>query len=181
MMQDDAVAILFLVVGLPGAGKTTRSRQLAREHRALRLTPDSWMIPLFGDSDAGGKRDVLEGRLIWLAFEALRLDTSVVLDFGFWGRDERASLSWLARSMGADPQVVYLAVDPATQLVRIQQRWSSSPQETFAVTAAELDLWRRQFEEPDAAELAGHQPPGPPRGWPSWADWAAQRWPSLQE
>ena len=30
------------------------------------------MIPLFGESDADGKRDVLEGRLIWVALEALR-------------------------------------------------------------------------------------------------------------
>ncbi|MFJ3714174.1 MULTISPECIES: hypothetical protein [unclassified Streptomyces] len=31
---------------MPGAGKTTRARQLAKEHNALRLTPDEWMIPL---------------------------------------------------------------------------------------------------------------------------------------
>jgi hypothetical protein len=46
------------------------------------------MIPLFGESDAGGKRDVLEGLLISLALEAVKLGTSVILDFGFWGRDE---------------------------------------------------------------------------------------------
>lgn len=45
---------LFLTVGLPGAGKTTRARQLAKEHGALRLTPDEWMIPLFGDPQPEG-------------------------------------------------------------------------------------------------------------------------------
>ncbi|GAB1693509.1 hypothetical protein [Krasilnikovia sp. M28-CT-15] len=40
------------------------------------------MIPLFGESEADGRRDVLEGRLIWVALEALRVGTSVVLDFG---------------------------------------------------------------------------------------------------
>jgi predicted kinase len=79
---------LFLIVGRPGAGKTTRAKELAAEHGALRLSPDAWMIPLFGESDAGGKRDVLEGRLISLALEAVKLGTSVILDFGFWGRDE---------------------------------------------------------------------------------------------
>ncbi len=31
---------LFLTVGLPGAGKTTRAMELASAHRILRLTPD---------------------------------------------------------------------------------------------------------------------------------------------
>jgi predicted kinase len=64
---------LFLIAGLPGAGKTGRAKELAARHGVLRLSPDAWMIPLFGDSDAGGKRDVLEGRLSWLALAALRL------------------------------------------------------------------------------------------------------------
>jgi hypothetical protein len=86
----------FLMVGLPGAGKTVRAKELAAEHRALLLTPDAWMIPLFGqqyESESwAASRDVLEGRLIALAIEALRLNVSVVLDFGLWGRDERSAL-----------------------------------------------------------------------------------------
>jgi predicted kinase len=95
--QDPRVATLVLMVGLPAAGKTTLAAELAAAHRALRLTPDHWMIPLFGDSMAGGKRWVLEGRLISVALQALRLGTSVVLDYGLWGRDERSALRWLAR------------------------------------------------------------------------------------
>ena len=60
--ENRGVATLFLMVGLPGAGKTTRAKELAAEHGALQLSPDGRMIPLFGESDAGGKRDVLEGR-----------------------------------------------------------------------------------------------------------------------
>jgi hypothetical protein len=70
--HDPRAATLILMVGLPGAGKTTRAREFAAVHRALRLTPDHWMIPLFGDSMADGKRFVLEGRLISVALQALR-------------------------------------------------------------------------------------------------------------
>src|SRR6185437_9769057 len=96
-----AAATMLLMVGLPGAGKTTQAKELAAAHRALRLTPDHWMIPLFGEPLADGKRFVLEGRLISVALQALRLGTSVVLDFGLWGRDDRSALRWLARSAGA--------------------------------------------------------------------------------
>jgi hypothetical protein len=43
------------------------------------------MIPLFGESEADGKRDLLEGLLINAGLPALAVGTNVVLDFGFWG------------------------------------------------------------------------------------------------
>ena len=78
---------MFLTVGLPGAGKTTRARALALERSILRLTPDDWMAPLFAHSDADGRRDILEGRMIWVAHEVLVSGSSVILDFGCDVRD----------------------------------------------------------------------------------------------
>ena len=136
-------------------------------HRALRLTPDHWMIPLFGDPMAGGKRFVLEGRLISVALQALRLGTSVVLDYGLWGRDERSALRWLARSAGASCQVVYLPVDKDVQLARIAHRQTAAPHQTFPMSKADVDQWREQFQVPDAAELGRGEIPDPPAGWPA--------------
>jgi predicted kinase len=169
-------ATLFLMVGLPAAGKTTRAKHLAASHKALRLTPDPWMVQLYGDSMAEGKRYVLEGRLISVALQALRLGTNVVLDFGLWGRDERWALRWLARSVGAHSQVVYLPVDRESQLERIAHRQVSTPHETFPMTEADLDEWQEQFEEPDSAELATDNIPAPPASWTSWPEWAADHW-----
>lgn len=87
---------LFLTVGLPGAGKTWRARELAREPSILRLTPDEWMAPLFGDSDAHGCRDILEGRMIWVAHEVLLSVASVILDFGCWSPEERYAIRVIA-------------------------------------------------------------------------------------
>ncbi|HEY6501926.1 MAG TPA: ATP-binding protein [Streptosporangiaceae bacterium] len=171
-------ATLFLMVGLPAAGKTTRAEELAATHRALRLTPDDWMIPLFGDSMAGGKRWVLEGRLISVALQALRLGTSVVLDYGLWGRDERSALRWLARSAGATCHVVYLPVDKDVQLARIARRQETAPHQTFPMSEADVDAWRQQFQVPDAAELGDGEIPAPPAGWPGWPQWAADHWPT---
>src|SRR6202012_1793401 len=156
----------------PAAGKTTRARELAAAHQALRLTPDHWMIPLFGDPMADGKRWVLEGRLISVAMQALRLGTSVVLDYGLWGRDERSALRWLARSAGAACQVIYLPVDKNVQLARIAHRQETTPHQTFPMSEADVDAWRLQFQVPDAAELHVGEIPAPPAGWPGCPGWA---------
>ena len=172
------VATLHLMVGLPASGKTTEAKRLASSAPVLRLTPDEWMIPLFGEPEAGGRRDVLEGRLITLALQALRLDLAVVLDLGCWGRDERSALRWLAGQQHAGFQMVYLPVDRDTQLQRITGRSRSASHETYPMTESDVDRWRAQFQEPDTEELAGavHPLPAP---WRSWLDWATDRWPSL--
>jgi AAA domain len=120
------------------------------------------MIPLFGDPMADGKRWVPEGRLISVALQALRLETSVVLDYGLWGRDERSALCWLARSAGASCQVVYLPVDKDVQLARIAHRQATAPDHTFPMSEADVAQWREQFQVPDAAELDGGEIPSPP-------------------
>jgi predicted kinase len=139
------------------------------------------MIPLFGQPDADGKRDVLEGRLITVALQALRLGTSVVLDFGLWSRDERSALRWLAGSAGASCQVLYLPVDKDVQLARIAHRQATSPHQTFPMTEADVDRWREQFQVPEVVELSGDAIPSPPESWAGWPEWAAQRWPSLTD
>jgi predicted kinase len=172
---------MLLMVGLPAAGKTTRAEELAVAQQALRLTPDHWMVPLFGDPLADGKRWVLEGRLISVALQALRLGISVVVDFGLWGRDERSALRWLARSAGASSRLVYLPVNKDVQLARIAHRQATAPHQTFPMSEADVDQWREQFQAPDAAELDDGEIPGPPAGWPGWPEWAAGHWPSCTD
>ncbi|HEY6685618.1 MAG TPA: AAA family ATPase [Propionibacteriaceae bacterium] len=153
---------------------------LAREHNALRLTPDEWMIPLFGEPEADGKRDVLEGLMISLALQLLRMNINVVLDFGCWARNERAALQWLTEGEEAAFRLVYVPVDRSTQLERITRRWTELPHETFPITSADVDRWRAMFEVPSAAELEGLSPPTPPSSWSSWLEWAEDRWPPLR-
>jgi predicted kinase len=183
--QEGQPPTLFLMVGLPGSGKTVRGRELAVERCALQLTPDAWMLSLFGPGDRhqarpDGKRWLLEGRLIALAIDVLRLGVSVVLDFGLWSRDERSALRWMAASVGAACEVVYLPVDRDLQWSRIQAR-NGAPEPTYQMAETELDPWKAFFEVPDDDELSGSSLPSPPPGDESWFDWAQRFWPSLAQ
>jgi predicted kinase len=172
------------MVGLPGSGKTVRARELAVERGALQLTPDAWMLSIFGQDDRhqtrpDGKRWLLEGRLVAVAMDVLRLGVSVVLDFGFWSRDERSALRWMAGAVGASCEVVYLPVERDLQWRRIQARWDSTPGQTFRMAESEIDGWEAAFEVPDADELSGSSLPSPPPGDETWFQWAQRFWPSL--
>lgn len=169
---------LYVMVGLPAAGKTTRARELESEHDALRITPDEWMIPLFGEPDAGGRRDVLEGRFVWLADRTLRAGCSVVLDFGVWSRDERSALRWLAVEADAAFELVYLPIGPVEQRRRVTARWASAPESTFELRPDDLDAYEAVFDEPDERELEAVGLDRPPAGYASWRSWMARRWPT---
>ena len=171
-------AQMIVMVGLPAAGKTSRAREVASARNALRLTPDEWMIPLFGQEQPEGKRNILEGRLIWLALSALRIGVNVVLDFGVWAKDERMALRALAASVGATSELIYLEVDEEEQWRRVQARPITDAATTFEMTEADLERWRHEFQPPDATELESADIDPPPVGFETWEAWVAQWWPT---
>ena len=153
-------AVLFLMVGLPGSGKTSLARRLESEQAALRLTPDEWMRPLFGAGESGGKRWVLESELLWsVAARALTLGLNVILDYGLWARAERDDFRARAAALGT-PVELHVLDAPLSELwKRLEARNQTLPPETFPVTRAELEEWAAQYEVPTAAELQATESP----------------------
>src|ERR1700759_5630487 len=83
---------LSIIIGLPGAGKTTLAKKLAEETRSIRLCPDEWMEDMgisLWDSEYRAK---LENCLWKLGKEALSLGLGVVVEFGSWAKSERDKL-----------------------------------------------------------------------------------------
>ncbi len=108
---------------------------------------------------------------------AAQLGINVVFDFGFWGKDERSALRWIAGTLGVCSQVVYLPIDYEEQRRRITSRYETEPGQ-FQMSDAELKQWQVQFQAPDQEEVRGTEIPPVPPEHATWSQWASQRWPS---
>lgn len=120
------MATLHLMVGLPCSGKTTLALTLEKTCSALRLTLDDWHIRLFGQDAAAAEhtaRHMIIEALQWeVASRALVLGTNVILDFGFWAREEREDYRARARQLGASSEIHFLDVPNEELLRRLAQR-----------------------------------------------------------
>ncbi|MBN8634849.1 MAG: AAA family ATPase [Anaerolineae bacterium] len=145
------------MVGLPGSGKTTRAKQLEREQAALRLTPDEWHVRLFGqdahEPEHDARHNLIEALLWNIASRALELGTNVILDFGFWAREEREDYRSRAQQLGASSEVHFLDVSADELLQRLAVRNSQPSQTSFYISETMMKPWIAFFQRPTPDEL----------------------------
>lgn len=145
---------LILICGLPGSGKTTLAKRLAPEARAVRLCPDEWKYALNIDYYDEAARIRLEGRLWRLAQELLTLGQNVIMENGFWARDERDHLRLAARCIGVLVELHYLEAPVEELWRRLHVRNNLAAPGVVPIERRDLERWAAQFEAPDATELA---------------------------
>jgi predicted kinase len=145
------------MVGLPCSGKTTLAKKLEREQFALRLTADEWHIRLFGqDADEleHDTRHSLIEMMLWnIASRALELGINVILDFGFWAREEREDYRSRAKEIGASSEVHFLDVPTDELMRRLMARNSQSSPSSFYIPEEMMKPWIAFFQRPTPDEL----------------------------
>ena len=145
------------MVGLPFSGKTTLARKLERECSALRLTTDEWHVCLFGQDAKEPEHDarhrLIEAMLWKVASRALELGTNVILDFGFWAREEREDYRLRAKQLGAGSEVHFLDVSDGELFRRLGERNSQPSRESFYISVEMIKPWIASFQKPTPDEL----------------------------
>jgi predicted kinase len=148
---------LYLICGLPGSGKTTLAKQLEKEQNALCLCPDEWIAQILADPndrmEMDRLREVVESIQWDVAKQSLILGTNVILENGFWSRQERIRFRTEAESLGSRVELHFLNIEIDELIQRITKRNSELPAGTFHVSTEELLLWAKSFEPPTDDEM----------------------------
>ena len=81
------------------------------------------------------------------------MGTNVILDYGFWAREEREDYRSRAKHLGASSEVHYLDVSEAELLRRLEERNSRPSQESFLISEEAMKPWIAFFQKPTPDEL----------------------------
>jgi predicted kinase len=156
------MAIVHLIAGLPGAGKSTYAQQLQLRTGAVVFTLDRFLITMFGRydvPDVGGAehvRRVLACReAIWMSAEKLLARGSdVILDDGYFLREHRRKVVDAAVALGAAAKIHFIDTPLAEIRRRLADRNQNLPVYNFAIGPETLEGCLRLFETPSDADAA---------------------------
>ncbi|HEV2412293.1 MAG TPA: ATP-binding protein [Candidatus Saccharimonadales bacterium] len=148
--------ILYILIGLPGAGKSWFAKQFAETHQLARVSEDAIRYAIASDQQPVEAESEEVDRLAHLmSEELLRTGRSFIYDANSSRRSKRTELIQSARKAGYQTLTVWVQTDADTSLARAGRRVhtpeSSMPvldEETFNQLAKRLTPPTSQNSEP---------------------------------
>jgi predicted kinase len=149
-------ATVYLICGFIGAGKTTFAKKLEGRTRAVRITKDEWSIRLIGNDPTFDGYAEWDAKIIGLsrdfAFYLAEKGIDVIMDEGFWGKEEREDLKRRISAIGAEAVVYYVDTPIEKIRERITKRNNNLTKESFEISQEMLEGYLVHWQPPDEDE-----------------------------
>jgi predicted kinase len=148
--------VVYIICGFIGAGKTTFAKKLEKKTGAVRITKDEWSISLIGNDPTIDGYDEWDAKIIELsrdvAFHLVEKGIDVIIDEGFWEKEQRAKMKKRIEALGAKEVLYYLDTPIGTIRERVVRRNVSLTNESFKISAEMLDKYLRYWQAPSEDE-----------------------------
>lgn len=156
-MNKNNTPTAYLLCGFIGSGKTTYAKKLEKDFEAIRFTKDEWMVKIFGNNPQKEDNFVnYDGNMTKLtteiALKCLRFGISVVIDDGFWYREQRNEIRKQIKEIGAITNLYYMDTPVEVMKSRTIKRSENPSIESFYITEEEFNNYLNMFEPPSLDE-----------------------------
>lgn len=153
------MAKAILVCGMVASGKSTYAKRLEKERSAVILSCDELMLSLFPMYLGDRHQEIVsktEDYLFTVALRILRAGTNVILDYGFWRKDERVSARRAFAEHGFATELHYVKVPRAlweTGIAQRNGRVEKGEEKSYFIDDTMKKLFLERFEEPEQEEI----------------------------
>ena len=148
---------LIFFCGKMGAGKTTLSRRLAEQYRAVLLSEDAWLADLYPEEilsleDYVNYSQRLKKPVKALVQAILNSGNNVVMDFPANTPKQRQWFKDIYTEVNAAHELWFIDVDNSVCLERIAKRRVQQPERQATDTEEMFEKVTQYFVAPDIAE-----------------------------
>ena len=150
---------VILICGKICSGKTTYAKNIAKNINAIILSVDELMLSLFGQH-LGEKHDEMlektEKYLYKKSVELLSNGLNVILDWGFWTKEERLTATKYYTNIGIKVEWHYIEIDDITWKNHLEKRNDAivnNEQEFYYIDDNIAKKFSNIFEEPKPNEI----------------------------
>lgn len=149
--------VVHVICGFIGAGKTTFARKLEANTGAVRITKDEWLIRLIGNDPTIDGYEEIDNKICGLsrdiAFQLVEKGVDVILDEGFWAKEQRDELRSRIDAVGAAGVLYYLDTPIETIRERVVGRNNNPTKDSFIISREMLDSYLRYWQPPGEDEV----------------------------
>lgn len=153
------MAKVFLMCGKICSGKSTYAKKLAETKNAVILSVDEIMLAIFGQ-DSGENHDIYVKRIQAYLYEKtldfVASGINVILDFGFWTKQERTNVKEFFQARNVSFEFHYLNISQSEWKKRIAKRNIEVSQKGFNSYFVDEGLEKKfeeLFEQPQKDEI----------------------------